>query len=205
MSTDEPKTLDTEDSQADSDESIEQMMEDTQGLHATRDEAVAEGRADDEVEELEQEDGDRELDSDDKDQDEPKVTPKKVRATRSRKPTRGAKKDALIDFLREGYVKAMESDRANLKAQLAGNLLLRFRDSGRCISFEGPSGEVQALSSSQASGYQSDCTVDLSENHLEQILDGDLNPQVAMLSEKLRVQGKLSLAVYFFNVFDSNY
>jgi len=153
MSTDEPKTLDTEDSQSDSDESIEQMMEDTQGLHATRDEAVAEGRADDEVDELDQEDGDLELDSVDEDQDEAKVAPKKARVTRQRKPTRGAKKDAMIDFLREGYVNAMQSDRANLKAQLAGNLLLRFRDSGRCISFEGPSGEVQALTSSQASDY----------------------------------------------------
>lgn len=45
-----------------------------------------------------------------------------------------------------------------------------------------------------------DCSIRLSEDNLLRIANGDLNPQVGMLSEKIRVTGKVSFAVYFFNL-----
>ena len=45
-----------------------------------------------------------------------------------------------------------------------------------------------------------DCTIRLSEDNLLRVASGDLNPQVGMLSDKIRVTGKVSFAVYFFNL-----
>ncbi|MFM1847500.1 MAG: sterol transfer family, partial [Pseudomonadota bacterium] len=45
-----------------------------------------------------------------------------------------------------------------------------------------------------------DCSIRLSEDSLLRVASGDLNPQVGMLSDKIKVQGKVSFAVYFFNL-----
>jgi hypothetical protein len=45
-----------------------------------------------------------------------------------------------------------------------------------------------------------DAHIVLSEQHLMAIRSGDLNPQVGMLTEKIRVKGKVSPAVYIFNL-----
>jgi putative sterol carrier protein len=45
-----------------------------------------------------------------------------------------------------------------------------------------------------------DCTLHISESNLLRVAAGDLNPQIGMLSEKIRVEGRLSFAVYFFNL-----
>lgn len=44
------------------------------------------------------------------------------------------------------------------------------------------------------------CTLRLREDTLLRIAAGDLNPQVAMLSDKVRVSGATPLAMYFFNL-----
>jgi|GEM_PF-2311097 len=207
MSSDQPKTLDTESDDENPTDDLEKLVEDTSGMHATREEAVAEHRADDaSSDDLDQDDDSEDFDhSNNQEQVEPeKRGAKKIRVGRPKKAAKGSKEDPMVDYLSKGYQDAMKSDRVNLKAQLAGNLLFRFRDTGRCLAFEGPSGDVHTLSPTQAGKYASDCTIEMTENHLEQILDGDLNPQVAMLSDKLRVDGQLSLAIYFFNIFDQH-
>jgi len=45
-----------------------------------------------------------------------------------------------------------------------------------------------------------DAHIALSEQHLMAIRSGDLNPQVGMLTEKIKVKGKVSPAVYIFNL-----
>lgn len=45
-----------------------------------------------------------------------------------------------------------------------------------------------------------DAYIVLSEQHLMAIRSGDLNPQVGMLTEKIKVKGKVSPAVYIFNL-----
>lgn len=45
-----------------------------------------------------------------------------------------------------------------------------------------------------------DAHIVLSEQHLMAIRSGDLNPQVGMLTEKIKVKGKVSPAVYIFNL-----
>ena len=45
-----------------------------------------------------------------------------------------------------------------------------------------------------------DCIISLSEQNLMAIRSGDLNPQVAMLADKIKVAGKVGPAVYLFNL-----
>jgi hypothetical protein len=45
-----------------------------------------------------------------------------------------------------------------------------------------------------------DAHISLSEQHLMAVRSGDLNPQVGMLTEKIKVKGKVSPAVYIFNL-----
>jgi hypothetical protein len=51
-----------------------------------------------------------------------------------------------------------------------------------------------------------DCTIELSEKTLRGILDGDLNPQITALTEKIKISGSVSgyagLALYFFNLLE---
>ena len=45
-----------------------------------------------------------------------------------------------------------------------------------------------------------ECIVSLNEQSLMAVRSGDLNPQVAMLSDKIRIRGKVGMAVYLFNL-----
>jgi hypothetical protein len=45
-----------------------------------------------------------------------------------------------------------------------------------------------------------DCVISVSETNLMRIAQGDLNPQISMLSDKVRIEGQASFAIYFFNL-----
>jgi putative sterol carrier protein len=51
-----------------------------------------------------------------------------------------------------------------------------------------------------AEKINADSFILLSEQHLMSIRAGDLNPQVGMLTDKIKVRGKVSPAVYIFNL-----
>ena len=83
-----------------------------------------------------------------------------------------------------------------LKLELRGSVLLEIQDSETSYSFDWSAGSFK-FSQEADSG---DCKISLSQRHLAQIARGRLNPQIAMLSDKIKVEGKTSLAVFFFNV-----
>ena len=55
-------------------------------------------------------------------------------------------------------------------------------------------------SANSGSSEALDCYITLSDRDMYRIYRGDLNPQIAMLSDKIEVGGKLSFAVYLFNL-----
>ena len=59
---------------------------------------------------------------------------------------------------------------------------------------------AEGIKSSRTEAAESDCKITLSEDNLLRIAWGDLNPQLAMLSDKVKVTGQLSLAIYVFNL-----
>lgn len=116
----------------------------------------------------------------------------RTRAAERRKPASSVD-EILGDQLRD-RVKAANS---RLRAQMMGSILIELIPGGRKFLFDWSSDDFQMASSN---AVQADCTMRLSEETLMRIALGELNPQVAMLSDKIRVSGKLSLAVYFFNL-----
>lgn len=86
-----------------------------------------------------------------------------------------------------------------LRTHLAGTIAITLRDTGKNLTFDGRTGKF-------LEGGASDCQIDTTARHLEEISNGYLNPQIAMLTEKIGVSGDVSLAVYFFNLLcpDSN-
>ena len=63
------------------------------------------------------------------------------------------------------------------------------------VSVEEVTGEGAASDKLHVDAY-----IALSEQHLMAIRSGDLNPQVGMLTEKIKVKGKVSPAVYIFSL-----
>lgn len=119
-----------------------------------------------------------------------------------------------VDVLTEELPFRAEKAAARLKPFLTARVLFELSDSGDKYLFDwtdkGPI--VTSLSkdsvviidedekAAKSEGTQVDTTITLSERAVMAIRSGELNPQVGMLTEKIRVLGKVSPAVYIFNV-----
>ncbi len=88
-----------------------------------------------------------------------------------------------------------------LRGHVTGKILFKFQNKPEQILFDWSS-DKPAISKLAPSGAEpaSDCVIRLSEHNLLQVANGDLNPQIGMLSDKIQVAGRLSLAIYFFNL-----
>jgi len=88
-----------------------------------------------------------------------------------------------------------------LKECILGTFLIELTN-GKRYGFDCRQAEmvVAPLTGDLGAHAPPDCSIRLSEDNLLRIASGDLNPQVGMLSDKIRVQGKSSIAVYFFNL-----
>lgn len=96
-----------------------------------------------------------------------------------------------------------------LRPYLAGALVIELSNSGEKFLFDWRGDEAKVspfsgdvlLSSPENTGPSAvDCVISVSEHHLMAIRSGDLNPQVALLADKIKVKGKMSPAVYLFNL-----
>jgi hypothetical protein len=104
---------------------------------------------------------------------------------------------------------------ARLKPFLTGTFIFDFTNSGEKFLFDWrgdvpvtkPLPRGLTISCDESQGFVStdtsinvDTVVLVSEQHLMAVRSGSLNPQVGMLTEKIRVKGKVGPAVYIFNV-----
>jgi len=131
----------------------------------------------------------------------------------TRRPARqiNSARDVVLEELPERAGRAA----VRLKPFLTGVTVIEFTNSGERFVFDwrddGP--KVSPLSRDvvlsweehtgpvvQADRVNADAVVFLSEQHLMSIRAGDLNPQIGMLTEKIRVQGRVASAVYLFNL-----
>lgn len=102
-----------------------------------------------------------------------------------------------------------------LKPFLTGTVVFDFINSGERFVFDWRSDvpstkqlpKVVTITCDETQGYVStesainvDSVVSISESNLMAVRSGSLNPQVGMLTEKIRVKGKVGPAVYIFNV-----
>lgn len=103
-------------------------------------------------------------------------------------------------LLEEVKSRAMRGS-ARLKECIMGTLMIELTN-GKRYGFDCRQPEilVAPLAGDLGAHAPPDCSIRLSEDNLMRIASGDLNPQVGMLSDKIRVRGKSSIAVYFFNL-----
>jgi len=85
-----------------------------------------------------------------------------------------------------------------LRAQLTGRVQLNLRGSAECYLLAWRS---EALRVEERRDAEAECTIELGSADLFDIARGELNPQIAMLSDKIRVSGESRMAIYFFNLF----
>ena len=87
---------------------------------------------------------------------------------------------------------------SKLRKHLASPIEFRIKEPLAVYSLDWSKEElvVSAEHSEKAS-----CSVELSQKDLFEIVEGQLNPQVAMLSEKIGIKGDMSMAMYAFNLF----
>ena len=92
----------------------------------------------------------------------------------------------------------------HLRGHITGEIVLSITDRKEGYYFTWKDELLSVEPWSQKAPAEGSCVIELSEEHLEDILRGKLNPQVAMLSHKVHVAGEPSQAVYFFNLFQSS-
>lgn len=149
-----------------------------------------------------------EVSGEDLDEEDPEEDPEQQRAPR--KVIQNGR-DVMCDELPDRAQRAG----LRLKPYLTARILVELTNSGERYLFdwredaprvrvvsreeavttdEGPAGEISSDKLSV------DAHIALSEQHLMAVRSGDLNPQVGMLTEKIKVKGKVSPAVYIFNL-----
>lgn len=102
----------------------------------------------------------------------------------------------ISDKLIEGIVEKAKAASDKLKLELRGSVVLEIQDTKEAYCFDWSTKDFKFSKDTD----KRDCTISLSQRYLYQIAKGRLNPQIAMLSDKVAVTGKASLAVYFFNL-----
>lgn len=100
-------------------------------------------------------------------------------------------------FFSEQLLPRAKTSQAKLRSQLVGSILIEFSDSGERYLFDWSDDQPKLA---QTKDGTAECKIILRSDDFMRIASGDLNPQIAMLSEKIRVEGKPGLAIYFFNL-----
>lgn len=136
------------------------------------------------------------LDDIEEDDDEPQPAPR--RAIQNGR-------DVLCEELPDRAQRA----KLRLKPYLTGAVAVELTNSGERFLFDWRSDDAKVTPLSKESSVSVgegsdpsvvDCIISLSEQNLMAIRSGDLNPQVAMLADKIKVAGKVGPAVYLFNL-----
>jgi hypothetical protein len=103
------------------------------------------------------------------------------------------------DFLsQELLVRAQRAD-PKLRANLTGKVLIHLTDNNTKVLLDGSSTEV-TVQKVEGEDAAADCVIRLPDKNLMKIYQGRLNPQLAMLSGKVKVEKQATFAVYFFNL-----
>lgn len=86
---------------------------------------------------------------------------------------------------------------AKLRGNLVGSIVVHLKDTDERFLFDWTTDQLRTGKAENGAG---DCTIRLNSQNLMRIANGDLNPQVGMLSDKVMIEGRAGLAIYFFNL-----
>ena len=130
-------------------------------------------------------------------EEEEEVAEEKAPKMRRSKPASNTK-ELLLEDLPSRVSYANE----RLRSQLTGKILISVTDKKESYLFDWSGDKLKIEKGGDEK--KAECKISISEVNLLRISRDELNPQVAMLSEKINVEGTASLALYFFNLITPN-
>lgn len=101
---------------------------------------------------------------------------------------------SILESITRKFVRDTSRYPLHLLENLAGTVRFELRDSGESCCLEPASGK--ALEKLE----NPDLVIRMHSGDARRLLSGDLNPQIAMLSGKIQIEGRANLAMYLFNV-----
>lgn len=110
---------------------------------------------------------------------------------------RGRKPSNARDLILKELIHRVERDRIKLRPVLNGKIIFEITDRNERFIFDW---SAEQLIVGEAKEQAADCIITTNEREFLRVANGDLNPQVSMLSGKIKVTGKTSLAIYVFNL-----
>lgn len=132
---------------------------------------------------MEDEDLDEENMSDEEEQDEPR-----------RRRGFSSAKELLLDEVR---ARALRAVNPKLRSHLTGRVIVQTDNDHKRYLFDWSSEQVTV---EETDAQEAECIINVTEDSLLKIAAGDLNPQIGMLCDKIKVKGQLGMAIYFFNL-----
>ena len=114
----------------------------------------------------------------------------------SKQDRQKVRKDSLEEFS-DLVISRATAAHPTLKAVLAGTVEVFVKDRPFRAVFDFTASPPKRL---DPGAKAADCCIETDERTLLRIHQGELNPQLAMVSDKMYVKGKAGLAVYFFNL-----
>ena len=120
-----------------------------------------------------------------------------VKPLRKSSDDRSQRDPTAAEILKDELRTRALRDQGRIRAYLTGKIIIHLEDVKKRYLFDWTTEELRTGQTDETEG---DCVIVLSEEDLMRIAFGDLNPQVGMLSDKIRVSGKLGLAIYIFNL-----
>lgn len=164
-------------------EALEDDDEDESWL-ATREDHEADD--DDEDENDEENEEDDEIEEDEVEEDEPKKRFSDL-------------PDEIADLLRKRLTRARIRRREKIKSLVQGYNLIHITENKVDILIQWLDDDVTVENKSLPLEELS-CKIIMNKSNFSKITQGKLNPQIALLSDKVKVEGKVNNAVYLFNL-----
>lgn len=90
----------------------------------------------------------------------------------------------------------------SLKEHLRGTILLKLLDSDKHFFYDWRDENfiVSVIPQGEVTYCEPDSIISLTRKNLIEILDGEISPQLLMLTPNITITGKIEMAVYFFNL-----
>ena len=116
-----------------------------------------------------------------------------------RNNSQSSARESAKEILTVKLVKQAKSDQVKLRPYLIAKILFNITNS-KSYLFDWTSETLTVTEHKDSQEPSVDCTITLSEDTLIKISNDQINPQIAMLSNKISLSGKVGLAVYVFNL-----
>ncbi len=119
-----------------------------------------------------------------------------------RRPAPSSSEELLLSEVPWRLERAEEKLRQNINGKIVIRVATgadrRTTETKYLLDWSGDAPKMSRLDADSAGPF--DCTISIHEQILLRIANGELNPQITMLSDRMKIEGQAALGIYFFNL-----